>query len=109
LALWGRSVPMRRVYQQIVCVASTAVTTSSPARAAPAKEVAARTHDSGAGAAKNNFLAVNRRAISPGNPRRERDLFGHEKGSFTALTDSNSGLFRAHHQWRARCCSHRSL
>ena len=90
-ALWGRSVPMRRVYQQIVRVAGTAVTVFITGESGTGKEVVARTVHDLSRRRKNNFLAVNCGAISP--HLMESEIFGHEKGSFTGADRQHLGFF----------------
>jgi two-component system, NtrC family, response regulator AtoC len=89
--LWGRSPPMRRVYEQIVRVAGTAVTVLVTGESGSGKEVVARTiHDLSRRRTKP-FLAVNCGAISPNLI--ESEIFGHEKGSFTGADRQHSGFF----------------
>jgi two-component system, NtrC family, response regulator AtoC len=89
--LWGRSAPMRRVYEQIVRVSGTAVTVLVTGESGSGKEVVARTiHDLSRRRAKP-FLAVNCGAISPNLI--ESEIFGHEKGSFTGADRQHSGFF----------------
>jgi len=89
--LWGRSAPMRRVYEQIARVAGTAVTVFITGESGTGKEVVARTvHDLSRRRAKP-FLAVNCGAISP--HLIESEIFGHEKGSFTGADRQHQGFF----------------
>ncbi len=89
--LWGRSAPMRRVYEQIVRVAGTAVTVFATGESGTGKELVARTvHDLSRRRAKP-FLAVNCGAISPNLI--ESEIFGHEKGSFTGAERQHLGFF----------------
>ena len=90
-ALWGRSEPMRRVYQQIARVARTAVTVFITGESGTGKEIVARTvHDLSRRRAKP-FFAVNCGAISP--HLIESEIFGHEKGSFTGADRQHLGFF----------------
>ncbi|NUZ04978.1 sigma-54-dependent transcriptional regulator [Piscinibacter koreensis] len=90
-ALWGRSPEMRKVYQQIVRVAGTAVTVFITGESGTGKEVVARTvHELSRRKAKP-FLAVNCGAISP--HLIESEIFGHEKGSFTGADRQHLGFF----------------
>ncbi|MEO8079356.1 MAG: sigma-54 dependent transcriptional regulator [Caldimonas sp.] len=90
-ALWGRSAAMRRVYQQIVRVASTSVSVFLTGESGTGKEVVARTvHDLGRRKSQP-FLAVNCGAISP--HLIESEIFGHEKGSFTGAERQHLGFF----------------
>ena len=90
-ALWGRSPPMRRVYDQIARVAGTAVTVFITGESGSGKEVVARTvHDLSRRRA-GPFLAVNCGAISP--HLIESEIFGHEKGSFTGADRQHLGFF----------------
>jgi DNA-binding NtrC family response regulator len=89
--LWGRSAPMRRVYEQIVRVSGTSVTVFITGESGTGKEVVARTvHDLSRRRSKP-FLAVNCGAISP--HLIESEIFGHEKGSFTGADRQHQGFF----------------
>jgi DNA-binding NtrC family response regulator len=90
-ALWGRSAPMRRVYQQIVRVAGTAVSVFITGESGTGKEVVARTVHDLSRRRSNPFLAVNCGAISP--HLMESEIFGHEKGSFTGADRQHLGFF----------------
>jgi len=90
-ALWGRSVPMRRVYQQIVRVAGTAVSVFITGESGTGKEVVARTVHDLSRRRSHPFLAVNCGAISP--HLMESEIFGHEKGSFTGADRQHLGFF----------------
>ena len=93
--LWGRSVPMRRVYQQIARVATTSVTVLIAGESGTGKEVVAQTIHDLSRRRKQPFLAVDCGAISP--QLIESELFGHERGSFTGAERQHRGLFeRAH-------------
>jgi two-component system, NtrC family, response regulator AtoC len=90
-ALWGRSPEMRRVYDQIVRVARTAVSVFVTGESGTGKEVVARAvHDLSRRRAKP-FFAVNCGAISP--HLIESEIFGHEKGSFTGADRQHLGFF----------------
>ncbi|WP_284617489.1 sigma-54-dependent transcriptional regulator [Aquabacterium humicola] len=94
-ALWGRSAPMRRVYQQISRVAGTGVTVFITGESGTGKEVVAQTVHELSRRRKRPFLAVNCGAISPNLI--ESEIFGHEKGSFTGAERQHQGFFeRAH-------------
>ena len=94
-ALWGRSAPMRRVYQQIARVAGTAVSVFITGESGSGKEIVARTvHDLSRRRAKP-FFAVNCGAISP--HLIESEIFGHEKGSFTGADRQHLGFFERTH------------
>jgi len=89
--LWGRSAPMRRVYQQILRVSGTAVTVFLTGESGTGKEVVAKTvHDLSRRRARP-FFAVNCGAISP--HLIESEIFGHEKGSFTGADRQHIGFF----------------
>jgi two-component system response regulator AtoC len=93
--MYGRSVPMQRVYAQIARVAGTAVTVLITGESGTGKEVAARTIHDLSRRRKQPFLAVNCGAISP--HLIESEIFGHEKGSFTGADRQHLGFFeRAH-------------
>ena len=90
-ALWGRSQPMRRVYQQIVRVATTAVSVFITGESGTGKEVVARTTHELSRRRAHPFLGVNCGAISP--HLMESEIFGHEKGSFTGADRQHLGFF----------------
>ena len=90
-ALWGRSAPMRRIYQQIVRVAGTAVTVFITGESGSGKEVVSRIVHDLSRRRNNAFLAVNCGAISP--HLMESEIFGHEKGSFTGADRQHLGFF----------------
>jgi DNA-binding NtrC family response regulator len=90
-ALWGRSAPMQRVYQQIVRVAATAVSVFITGESGTGKEVVARTVHDLSRRRSHPFLAVNCGAISP--HLMESEIFGHEKGSFTGADRQHLGFF----------------
>ncbi len=93
--LWGRSPPMRRVYEQISRVAVTAVTVFITGESGTGKELVAKTVHDLSRRRKRPFLAINCGAISPNLI--ESELFGHEKGSFTGADRQHQGFFeRAH-------------
>jgi len=89
--MWGRSPPMKRVYQQISRVAGTSVTVLVTGESGTGKEVAARTTHDLSRRRKQPFLAVNCGAISP--HLIESEIFGHEKGSFTGAVRQHEGFF----------------
>ena len=82
---------MRRVYQQIVRVAATAVSVFITGESGTGKEVVARTVHDLSRRRSNPFLAVNCGAISP--HLMESEIFGHEKGSFTGAERQHLGFF----------------
>ena len=90
-ALWGRSMPMRHVYQQIVRVATTAVSVFITGESGTGKEVVARTVHELSRRRGQPFLGVNCGAISP--HLMESEIFGHEKGSFTGADRQHLGFF----------------
>jgi DNA-binding NtrC family response regulator len=89
--LWGRSEPMRRVYEQIVRVSGTAVTVFITGESGSGKELVARTVHDLSRRRGRPFLAVNCGAISPNLI--ESEIFGHEKGSFTGAERQHQGFF----------------
>ena len=89
--LWGRSAPMRRVYEQIVRVSGTAVTVFVTGESGCGKEVVASTVHDLSRRRGRPFLAVNCGAISP--HLIESQIFGHEKGSFTGAERQHQGFF----------------
>jgi two-component system response regulator AtoC len=93
--LWGRSAPMRRVYEQISRVAGTEITVFITGESGTGKEVAVRTLHDLSRRRKQPFVAVNCGAISPNLI--ESEIFGHEKGSFTGADRQHQGFFEAAH------------
>jgi DNA-binding NtrC family response regulator len=93
--LWGRSLPMQRVYEQISRVAGTAVTVFITGESGTGKELVARTAHDLSRRRKRPFIAVNCGAISPNLI--ESELFGHEKGSFTGADRQHQGFFERSH------------
>jgi DNA-binding NtrC family response regulator len=93
--VWGRSVPMQRIYEQIARVAGTAMSVFITGESGTGKEVVAQTMHDLSRRRKQPFLAVNCGAISPNLI--ESEIFGHEKGSFTGADRQHQGFFeRAH-------------
>lgn len=93
--LSGRSLAMRRVYEQISRVATTAVTVFLTGESGTGKEMVARTVHELSRRRSQPFLALNCGAISPNLI--ESEIFGHEKGSFTGADRQHVGFFeRAH-------------
>ena len=89
--LWGRSAPMREVYEQITRVAGTSATVLVTGESGTGKEVVARTVHDLSRRRGRPFLAVNCGAISP--HLIESEIFGHEKGSFTGADRQHHGFF----------------
>ncbi|MGC4395881.1 sigma-54-dependent transcriptional regulator [Hydrogenophaga sp. T2] len=89
--LRGRSVAMRRVYEQILRVAPTAATVFITGESGSGKEVVAQTVHAMSRRQNGPFLAVNCGAISPNLI--ESEIFGHEKGSFTGADRQHLGFF----------------
>jgi DNA-binding NtrC family response regulator len=89
--LWGRSVPMQRIYEQISRVAGTSVSVFITGESGTGKEVVAQTVHDLSRRRKRPFLAVNCGAISPNLI--ESEIFGHEKGSFTGAERQHQGFF----------------
>lgn len=89
--LWGTSVPMQRLYEQISRVAGTSVTVFITGESGTGKEVVAQTVHDLSRRRKRPFLAVNCGAISPNLI--ESEIFGHEKGSFTGAERQHQGFF----------------
>lgn len=89
--LWGRSPPMRRIYEQILRVSGTAVTVFITGESGCGKEVVASTVHDLSRRRGRPFLAVNCGAISP--HLIESEIFGHEKGSFTGAERQHQGFF----------------
>ena len=89
--LWGRSQPMRSVYDWISRVAPTAVSVLIVGESGTGKELVAHTVHDLSRRRGQPFLAVNCGAISP--QLIESELFGHEKGSFTGAMRQHRGYF----------------
>lgn len=89
--LWGRSLCMQRVYEQISRVAGTGVTVFVTGESGTGKEVVAQTIHDLSRRRKMPFLGVNCGAISPNLI--ESEIFGHEKGSFTGADRQHLGFF----------------
>ena len=89
--MWGRSEPMKRVFEQISRVSATSVTVLIQGESGTGKELVARAiHDLGR-RRKKAFLAINCGAVSP--HLMESEIFGHEKGSFTGANQLHRGFF----------------
>ncbi len=89
--LWGRTLAMQRVYEQISRVAGTGVTVFITGESGTGKEVVAQSVHDLSRRRKKPFLAVNCGAISPNLI--ESEIFGHEKGSFTGADRQHQGFF----------------
>lgn len=89
--LWGRSVAMRRVHEQISRVAGTGITVLISGESGTGKELVAQTLHALSRRRKQPFLAVNCGAISP--HLIESEILGHEKGSFTGAERQHLGFF----------------
>jgi two-component system, NtrC family, response regulator AtoC len=89
--LWGRSAPMKRIYEQISRVAGTSVSVFITGESGTGKEVVAQTVHDLSRRRNRPFLAVNCGAISPNLI--ESEIFGHEKGSFTGAERQHQGFF----------------
>jgi two-component system response regulator AtoC len=89
--LWGRSAPMRRVYEQILRVSGTGITVFITGESGTGKELVARTVHDLSRRRGHPFLGVNCGAISPN--LMESEIFGHEKGSFTGADRQHHGFF----------------
>ncbi len=93
--MWGGSAAMKRVYEQVSRVATTAVTVLVQGESGTGKELVAQTIHSLSRRRSRPFLAINCGAISP--HLMESEIFGHEKGSFTGANRQHLGFFeRAH-------------
>jgi len=93
--LWGASSAMKRVYEQVSRVATTAVTVLVQGESGTGKELVAQSIHSLSRRRSRPFLAINCGAISP--HLMESEIFGHEKGSFTGANRQHLGFFeRAH-------------
>ena len=89
--LWGRSVPMQQVYEQVSRVAATGVSVFITGESGTGKEVVARMVHTLSRRRNAPFLAINCGAISPNLI--ESEIFGHEKGSFTGAERQHLGFF----------------
>ncbi len=90
-SLHGRSPLMRRVYEQIACVAPTEMTVLIVGESGTGKEQVAQTIHSLSPRCQQPFIPVNCGAISPHLV--ESEMFGHEKGSFTGASALHRGFF----------------
>ena len=90
-ALIGKSVSMRRLYQQIGQIAATNAAVLISGESGTGKELVARTLHDLSPRREEEFLALNCAAISP--TLMESELFGHEKGAFTSAVDRHLGCF----------------
>lgn len=89
--MWGTSASMKRVYEQISRVATTAVTVLVQGESGTGKELVAQTVHELSRRRSRPFLAINCGAISP--HLMESEIFGHEKGSFTGANRQHQGFF----------------
>ncbi|MEO7338046.1 MAG: sigma-54 dependent transcriptional regulator [Caldimonas sp.] len=89
--LWGRSTPIRHVYNQMSRVSRTGAAVLITGESGTGKEVVAKTIHELSRRRGEHFLAVNCGAISP--RLIESELFGHEKGSFTGADRQHVGFF----------------
>ena len=89
--LWGRSLAMQQVYEQVSRVAGTGVSVFIMGESGTGKEVVARTLHTLSRRRNAPFLAINCGAISPNLI--ESEIFGHEKGSFTGAERQHLGFF----------------
>ena len=90
-ALIGKSVPMRRLYQQIGQIAATDAAVLVSGESGTGKELVAQTLHDLSPRRDGEFLALNCAAISP--TLMESELFGHEKGAFTSAVERHIGCF----------------
>ncbi|MCC6876876.1 MAG: sigma 54-interacting transcriptional regulator [Sandaracinaceae bacterium] len=92
-ALYGISVPMRRLFDLIKRVAKSSSDVLVEGESGTGKELVARAiHDLSA-RAKGPFRAINCAALPPN--LLESELFGHVRGSFTGAVRDDPGIFRA--------------
>ncbi|MDH2238860.1 sigma-54 dependent transcriptional regulator [Pigmentiphaga sp. GD03639] len=89
--LYGASIPMRELYQQIDKVAPTALTVLIVGESGTGKELVARTLHEKSPRDTGPFIPVNCGAIP--STLIEGELFGHEKGSFTGAIQQHVGYF----------------
>jgi len=87
----GRSLVMRRVFEQIRLAAHSDATVLITGESGTGKELVARAVHQRSRRATGPFVAVNTGAISPGLIASE--LFGHERGAFTGAVDAKEGQF----------------
>jgi len=90
-ALIGKSVPMRKLYQQIGQIAATDAAVLVSGESGTGKELVAQTLHDLSPRRNGSFLALNCSAITP--TLMESELFGHEKGAFTSAVDRHLGCF----------------
>jgi PAS domain S-box-containing protein len=89
----GSSEPLRNVLAQVSMVAPTDSTVLILGETGTGKELIARAIHNGSKRAGHSFIRVNCAAIPPSLIGSE--LFGHEKGSFTAAIQQRMGRFEA--------------
>ena len=89
--LLGRSTAMEHVFSMIRQVAPSKTTVLIEGESGTGKELVAQAIHSLSGRPENKFVAVNCAALSP--QLLERELFGHEKGSFTGAAQRRIGRF----------------
>lgn len=89
----GGSAPMKKVYQSIQTIASSAATVFITGESGTGKEIAAEAIHTEGHRATAPFIAINCGAI-PENLL-ESELFGHVKGAFTGALDDRVGAARA--------------
>jgi DNA-binding NtrC family response regulator len=87
----GNSLAMRRIYQTIVQVASSAATILLVGESGTGKELIARAIHRNSPRQHKPFIALNCAAFSEG--LLENELFGHERGAFTSANEQKRGLF----------------
>jgi DNA-binding NtrC family response regulator len=87
----GNSLAMRRIYQTIVQVASSAATILLVGESGTGKELIARAIHRNSPRQHKPFIALNCAAFSEG--LLENELFGHERGAFTGANEQKRGLF----------------
>jgi len=87
----GTSKSMREVYELISSIAGSDASVIITGESGTGKELAARTIHQLSSRSRGPFIAINASAIP--ETLMESEMFGHEKGSFTGATDTQSGRF----------------
>jgi Nif-specific regulatory protein len=89
--LIGNSGPIRRVYEQVMQVASTNTTVMLRGESGTGKELIAHAIHYNSPRKNSPFIKVNCAALP--EPLIESELFGYEKGAFTGATSQKKGRF----------------
>jgi DNA-binding NtrC family response regulator len=91
-ALWGRSLPMRRLFTQICEIAPTERSVLVTGETGTGKELVSKALHEHSRRARGPFVVVDCASLAPALI--ESELFGHEKGAFTGALLRTDGSFR---------------